>query len=121
MTYNLLAYFIYTVIIFYVTAIVGKKFHQNGIHYIELFTPDHATGVAINNILLILYYCLNIGFAIYIIQFWEPLNNHIELINSIGTHIGLIIISLALMHYWNLLWIYLFFRWKQFAKTSKII
>lgn len=117
MSYNSLAYIIYTIIICYITIVVGKKFHQNGIHYIELFTPDHDIGVAINNVLLVLYYCLNIGFAIYIIKFWEPLNNQVELFNSLGTHLGTIVLSLALLHYWNMIWLYLFFKIKKLRHT----
>ena len=113
MTYNTIAYIIYGIVILYVTIIIGDKFHKNGIHYLLKFQSDHAIAHAINNILLVLYYCLNLGYSIAAIFYWEKLISMIDLINSLGNHVGMIVIGLGLIHYLNLSWIYLFYKFSK--------
>ena len=117
MNYNIAAYLIYGIITIYVTVIVGYKFHKNGLLYIVQIMNDQAISESINNILLVLYYCLNIGYAIIIISFWESVSDFQEMMNSIGTHAGTIIILLAGMHYINLTWIYLINKYKLHLKN----
>ena len=117
MNYNITAYIIYGIISIYVTLIVGYKFHKNGLLYIVQITGNQEISESINNLLLILYYCLNIGYAIIVVSIWETVTNFQEMINSIGTHTGTIIILLALMHYFNLTWIYLINKYKFHLKN----
>ena len=97
MNYNVLSYIIYAIITIYVTVIVGYKFHKNGLVFILELCEDKETGTAINNVLLILYYCFNIGYCILLIPFWETVNTGFELVSSIGTKAGSIIFLLAIM------------------------
>ncbi len=113
MTYNTFAYLVYGLIIIYITVYVGYRFHKNGEVFILELTTDSSIGIAINNLLLVLYYCLNIGSGILIISYWENLNNIPEMINSIGHHCGAIILLLGGLHYFNMFWIYLFFKFKK--------
>jgi hypothetical protein len=117
MNYNILAYIIYSTITIYITVIVGYKFHKNGLLYIVQIIKDEAISISINNVLLVLYYCLNIGYVVLIISTWETTNNFQEMMNSIGTHTGTIIMLLALMHYFNLTWIYLINKYKLQTKN----
>jgi hypothetical protein len=118
MTYNTIAYIIYGFVTVYVTLIVGNRFHKNGIHYLLLFQSEEHIAHAVNNILLVLYYCLNIGYAIAIIYLWEPILSLDQLISSSATHIGTIVLSLGLMHYFNMTWIYLYFRKTKLQITN---
>lgn len=113
MTYNTIAYLTYSILVVYITVLVGYKFHKNGEVYILQLIEDKQIGVAINNILLVLYYCLNIGFAIYSISKCEYLADIQKMINSIGNHSGTIILLLGILHYINMFWIYLLFKIKN--------
>lgn len=117
MNYNIIAYLIYGIISIYVTVIVGHKFHKNGLLYIVAIMKDIAISTSINNVLLVLYYCLNIGYVILIISYWESVHGFQQLMNSVGTHTGTIILLLALMHYFNLTWIYIINKYKLQTKN----
>ncbi|CAG5081091.1 hypothetical protein [Parvicella tangerina] len=110
MSYNTIAYMVYTVLIIYITVVVGYQFHKNGIHFILMLQSDTGIAHALNNLLLVLYYCLNIGYSILIIYFWESISSLPELIYSLSEHTGYIILGLGIMHYLNLTWIYLLSR-----------
>ena len=40
MTFNAIGYFIYLPITAYITIVVGKSFHENGIYYIKSIVPE---------------------------------------------------------------------------------
>jgi hypothetical protein len=119
MNLNIIAYIIYGILTTYITVIVGYKFHKYGLIYIINLTENKAFSIAINNILLLLYYCLNLGYVVLIISFWENIENMQDMINSIGTRSGTIILFLGVMHYFNLTWIYLLHKYKSKFKTIK--
>lgn len=102
MNLNILAYCIYGIITIYTTIFVGKQFHTNGYYYISSIFKEEQITNAINNLLLIGYYLLNIGFAIIKINFWSDVLNHSMLIESVSNHIAQIFILLGLMNIINI-------------------
>ena len=82
---------------------VGWLFYTYGeIYLLHLYKHNTKLVTSINNILLIGYYLLNLGYAIISIAYWEKLTNLTEVFSSISHHLGIIIIGLALMHYNNI-------------------
>lgn len=103
MNFNIIGYSIYIVVIIYITIFIGKKFHSNGRVFIhELFT-NHDLCEAVNNILLVAYYLLNIGNAILMMRTWPQIQSFASLIEAICTNIGQIILLLAVIHYVNII------------------
>ncbi len=83
---------------------VGWLFYKNGeIFLLNLFQYDKLLVKSINNILLIGYYLLNLGYAIISIAYWEKINSISEMLNALSHHLGIIIMGLAVMHYNNVL------------------
>ena len=104
MNYNILAYCIFIPIIFYKIIKVGWLFYSHGeIFLLNLFQQKKSIVKNINNILLMGYYRINLGYAIITISYWEKINSFSETINSITYHLGIIIIGLALLHYNNII------------------
>ncbi|MGN6509013.1 MAG: hypothetical protein ACTHLD_06090, partial [Chitinophaga sp.] len=69
---NTLAYLIYFVITGFITIWVGRRFYRNGrLFILALMRQDEALTDAINRILLIGYYLLNLGYATMMISTWE--------------------------------------------------
>jgi hypothetical protein len=100
---NIIAYTIYLLTTSFITLVVGKKCHKYGYLYIlKLFDGNVQTATAINNTLLLLYYLLNIGYAALILVTWQVVPNLTELIYTIASKIGLIVATLALIHYANI-------------------
>jgi len=83
---------------------VGWLFYTYGeIYLLHLYQHNTELVTSINNILLIGYYLLNLGYAIITIAYWENLSSVLEVISSISDHLAIIIIGLAIMHYNNII------------------
>ena len=63
MAFNIIGYFIYLPITAFITIVVGKSFHKHGILYIKSIIPETKIASSLNNLLLIGYYLVNIGYA----------------------------------------------------------
>ena len=81
---------------------VGALCHDNGeVWTMELY-QDEVFVKAVNRLLLIAYYLLNIGYVVLVISFWETVGGLAELVSTIATRAGAILLSLALLHYLNI-------------------
>lgn len=104
MNYNITTYCIFIPIIFFIMIKIGWLFYKYGdVFLLHLFQHNVALVKSINNLLLIGYYLLNLGYAIITIAHWEHIESITSMINSLATMLGKIIILLALMHYNNVL------------------
>ena len=112
MSYNAVGYIIFLVVIFFVTFQIGWKFYKNGEVYIHMLMPEDSHLVeSINKLLLVGYYLLNLGYASFSISSWPRLTNVEMLCSFLSDHIGFIIFMLALIHYFNLIWLLLYSRY----------
>lgn len=106
---NTLAYIIYLVITYLVTVHVGFVFYRNGrIYILRLLHGEERLTDFINKSLLTGYYLLNLGYAALMISLWKTINTWPELVASIGSMTGRILLTLAVMHFLNMsviLWI----------------
>ena len=104
---NTLAYIIYLLITYFVTVHVGLAFYRNGrVYILNLLVGDEALTDSINRILLTGYYLFNLGYAAVMISFWETIETYAELIASIGIMTGRILITLGIIHFFNMATIY---------------
>lgn len=102
MNFNIIGYGIYIAVIIYITVFIGKKFHANGRVFLHEILSNHDVCEAVNNILLVAYYLLNIGNAILMIKTWPQIESLDVLIEVISINIGQIILLLAIVHYINI-------------------
>lgn len=112
--YNTLAYIIYLFITYLVTVHVGFIFYKNGRRYLlNLWQGNEGITDSINRILLTGYYLLNLGYAAIMIRFWEKVDSYAELVSSISTMTGSILLTLGLVHFFNMAVILLISRMKS--------
>lgn len=106
---NTLAYILYLLLTFFITVRTGWLFYRNGRVYIVTLLKDdgHLTD-AINKLLLTGYYLLNLGYAAVMIAYWKNITNVTEMIASIAGMTARIMLTLALIHFMNMLAIYVF-------------
>lgn len=102
MNFNITGYIIYIAVIIYITVFIGKRFHSNGRVFIHELFSNHNLCEAVNNILLVAYYLLNIGNAILMIKTWPQIHSFGSMIEVISLNIGQIILLLAITHYVNI-------------------
>jgi hypothetical protein len=109
MNYNILAYLIYGSITLYIIFWLGKYFHTNGkIFIIDLFHQQQTIANATNNMLLILYYLFNMGYTVIQFNYWESIHTLPILLSSLTQKIAILVLLLAILHYLNMLGIYLY-------------
>ena len=106
MNLNLWAYGIYLIITFVVVIIVGRICYTNGNKFVLSLVPDdHELCTRINRLLLLGYYLMNLGFLAISLVLWDSILTVQQLFELITFRIGLVLISIALMHYFNLFWL----------------
>jgi len=103
MNYNIISYLIYIPIIFYIMIYVGWLFYTYGELFLFNIFNDKSLVKSINNLLLIGYYLVNLGYAIITIAYWEVINSIPDMLNTLSYHLGIVITGLALLHYNNVL------------------
>ena len=111
---NTLAYIIYLLLTYLLTVHAGMRFYRNGRVYIKtLLGDDNHLADAINRLLLTGYYLLNLGYAALMIRCWKTVSTPADLITSVADKTGTITLTLALVHFCNMLVIFLASRKKQ--------
>ncbi len=101
--YNFISYLIYLPITFYITVIVGWVLYKKGIVFLnDAFNSNLELASILNRFLLLGYYLLNLGYAAVSIHIFSEINSITQLIEELSKRIGMLIIGLALMHYFNM-------------------
>ena len=117
---NTLAYIIYLVITYLITVHIGLIFYRNGRVYIlgALNNDEHLTDF-VNKLLLVGYYLLNLGYAALMLRFWGTVTSWTDLLVSICSMTGRIVLGLGLMHFGNMGVIYLIRKRNQLFSHHK--
>ncbi|HTN46021.1 MAG TPA: hypothetical protein VL098_06695 [Flavipsychrobacter sp.] len=103
MSLNVMAYCIYLVITTLIILWVGRILHKNGrVFMLNLMQGNTHFTDTLNNILLVAYYLFNMGYALLIVTTWNRVETTAELIASLSSNLGLLILILAVTHYFNL-------------------
>lgn len=108
MLYDITSYILFLSISFYVTIKLGWVFYKNGEVYLyEIFKNQTAYVQKLNKLLLIGYYLVNLGKAALTITFWENITTTEGLITIVSHKLGSLLILLAIMHFINLIGLYI--------------
>ena len=114
MNYNVLTYCIYLPIISFIMIKVGHLFYMHGeLFLLNLFNQNKSLVKSINNILLIGYYLINLGYAIITISYWDQLHSVLDIINSMSDTLGKIIMILSALHFNNIFCLTYFIKSKS--------
>lgn len=102
---NTIGYLLFLPIIGFITFRVGWIFYKNGEHYlIDMLGDNKEVVQAINKLLLVGYYLVNMGYAAVTITFWTDITSWGVLVGELSEKLGILILLLGLMHYNNLFW-----------------
>ncbi len=113
MNYIIITYSFYLVITIALTIWVARTLFKNGkIFLIDIFHGNKELADSVNNLLLVGFYLINIGYAVYTLQVTGNIVNVQQVIENLSLKIGLIILILGGMHFFNL---YIFFTLRKKA------
>lgn len=101
--YTVLSHLIYTVASLSLAVWVGRNLHRNGrIFVIDAFHGDEVRADAVNQLLLVGFYLLNIGFISLFLQSGGTVNDWTELIETCSIKLGIVSIVLGCFHHFNM-------------------
>ncbi len=117
MNYIIMTYISYLVITISITIWVARTLFKNGkVFLIDIFHGNRELADSVNNLLLVGFYLINLGYAVYTLQVTSSITNFQEVIEKLSLKIGLIILILGGMHFFNL---YIFFSLRKKATQEK--
>ncbi|SHM22471.1 hypothetical protein [Flavobacterium chilense] len=103
MNFNIIGYFIYLGITIFIILKVGKICYKNGNIYVADLIPNHADICQkINQVLLLAYYLLNIGYCAMTLISWQKIVSFSQLIETIGIKTSIIVFIISILHYLNI-------------------
>ena len=104
MNYTILTYSIYLPITILLTVWVARTLFKNGrVFLVEIFHKDEVLADSVNKLLLVGFYLVNVGYAVYTLKIWETIEVAQQVIEVLSQKIGWIILVLGAMHFFNLL------------------
>jgi hypothetical protein len=96
---------------------VARTLFKNGkIFLIDIFHGNKELADSVNNLLLVGFYLINLGYAVYTLQVTNSIVNVQQVIEELSIKVGFIILILGGMHFFNL---YIFFNLRKKAVNEK--
>ena len=103
MNLNIIGYVIYLLITTFIIINVGKICYRNGNIYVAQLIPEHEDLCQkTNQVLLIGYYLLNLGYCAMTIISWDKIISYSQLVEVISIKTATIICIIAILHYFNI-------------------
>lgn len=116
MAHALTTYVVYLITTLSLTIWVGKTLYKNGKIFLdEIFHGNDLLAVSVNNLLLVGFYLVNIGYAVYTLKVTSAIESYREVIETLSVKVGFIILLLGAMHFFNL---FILFRLRSKAHNK---
>lgn len=104
MNLNIVGYIIYLSITILIILKVGKICYKNGNIYVSELIPNHKDIChKLNQVLLMAYYLLNIGYCAMTLISWQKIISTSQLIETISIKTAVIIFIISVLHYLNII------------------
>ena len=111
MNYIIITYSFYLLITISLTIWVARTLFKNGkVFLVDIFHGNKELADSVNNLLLVGFYLINLGYAVYTLQVTTSINKVQQVIEELSIKVGLIILILGAMHFFNL---YIFFSLRK--------
>lgn len=114
------AYGLYLLISIAMTVWVARALSSNGeVFLVRCFGQDTELAASTNRLLVIGFYLVNLGFISYRLGSWQV--DTVDLIPEVGSRVGVSVLVLGLMHFFNMILIARFGRAvKNWARDHEI-
>src|SRR5881628_3561864 len=103
MTLIVWTHFAYLAMSVALTVWVARTLHRNGrVFLVDCFHGNTDLADSINHLLVVGFYLVNVGFVSLALRFGVSAANQQEALESLSTKIGLVMLVLGAMHFFNL-------------------
>ena len=97
------AYLIYLVVSVGLTVWVARTLSKNGIVFlIECFGHDDVLARSTNHLLVVGFYLVNLGWILLTLRFGSEPQSLAQAIQFLSSKIGLVVVALGVMHFFNM-------------------
>ena len=101
--YPLISYIAYLVISIGLTVWVAQTLSKNGLVFLtECFGHDRTLAVSTNHLLVVGFYLVNLGWILLTLRFGTPPADAVEAIQFLSSKVGIVVVALGLMHFFNM-------------------
>ena len=112
--YIVVSYVVYLVLSLAATIWVASTLHKNGLVFlVQTFHGNAELAKSVNHLLVVGFYLINLGYMALALQTNAPADTARQAIELVSGKIGMILIVLGLMHFFNL---YVFNRLRRRAQ-----
>ena len=96
-------YLVYVTVSLGITIWVGQSLHGNGrVFLVENFQGREKLADSVNHLLLVGFYLINIGFVSLALRYGEKPTDLVGAVEFLSTKIGIVIVVLGAMHFFNM-------------------
>jgi hypothetical protein len=96
-------YLVYVAVSVAVTIWVGRSLHGNGrVFLVENFHGRERLADSVNHLLLVGFYLVNLGFVCLALRYGDKPTDLVGVVEYLSTKIGLVIVLLGFMHFFNM-------------------
>jgi hypothetical protein len=82
---------------------VARTLHKNGrIFLVDSFHGNEGLADSVNHLLVVGFYLINIGYVTLALRYGAAASNAQEALERLSTKVGLVLLVLGLMHFFNL-------------------
>jgi len=116
---KVITYAAYILISAMLTIWVARTLHKNGrVFLIEVFGGDEGLADSVNHLLVVGFYLINFGYVALALKIGDEIANAKEGIEALSYKIGLVLLVLGGMHFFNLLIFQRIHRRPRFFKKN---
>ncbi len=117
MTTLVQTYFAYLFISVALTIWVARTLHKNGrIFLVDSFHGNEALADSVNHLLVVGFYLINIGYVTLALKYGAQAGDLKEALEMLSTKVGLVLVVLGVMHFFNL---FIFSKMRRRANLQK--
>ena len=101
--YALISYAAYLIISIGLTVWVAQTLSKNGLVFLtECFGHDRTLAESTNHLLVVGFYLVNLGWILLTLRFGTPPEAPIDAIQFLSSKVGIVVVALGLMHFFNM-------------------
>jgi len=102
--YIVISYAVYLLVTLAVTVWTARTLHSNGrIFLVEAFHGNQALADSVNHLLVVGFYLINVGYVALALTTQAEVATTREAIELVSGKIGMVLLVLGIMHFFNLL------------------
>lgn len=117
MSFIIPLYITYILLTVAITIFVATTLFRNGkLFLVDIFHGNRELAQAVNNLLLVGFYLINLGYAVYTMRIAGEVATARDMAELLSKRIGAIILILGAMHFGNM---YIFFKLRKRAIADR--